>query len=209
LRLAVDSIPPSLIKDDHFYLSPPDFDMQNVFIDDNGNITGIIDWDSARTMPLIRACVRYPLWITRDWNPTMYRWQEEEEEKKGSSNNAAHTCSCFEENSPTELSRYRRVYADAFAALDLPAELYASELTRLSHILESIEFAAQNMCFRMSIVPRLLEHAFDGRVPFDYTEYCKAYLEGKADAWLEQAKEAFGRMWHAEWESGEGGQREA
>ena len=39
---------------DGFVLSPPDFDSQNILVDDQGNVTGIIDWDLVQTLP---SCV--------------------------------------------------------------------------------------------------------------------------------------------------------
>ncbi|POR36282.1 Uncharacterized protein TPAR_03534 [Tolypocladium paradoxum] len=54
-----------------FVLCPPDFDSQNVIVDDEGNVTGLIDWDLAQTMPRCVGYARYPGWITRDWDPLM------------------------------------------------------------------------------------------------------------------------------------------
>lgn len=34
-----------------FVLSLPDFDSQNIMIDERGNLTGIIDWDNVQTVP--------------------------------------------------------------------------------------------------------------------------------------------------------------
>ena len=37
-----------------FVLSVPDFDSQNIMVDDQGNLTGIIDWDLAQNYAPVR-----------------------------------------------------------------------------------------------------------------------------------------------------------
>lgn len=51
---------PDLDSQDGFVLCPPDFDSQNVLVDDQVNVTGIIDWDMAHTMPRPLGYARYP-----------------------------------------------------------------------------------------------------------------------------------------------------
>lgn len=43
-----------------FYLAHTDLDAQNIFVNDDGSIAGIIDWEFAVTLPL-RAAEHYPL----------------------------------------------------------------------------------------------------------------------------------------------------
>ncbi|KAI3330977.1 hypothetical protein F4824DRAFT_477036 [Ustulina deusta] len=57
-----------------FVLCPPGFDSQNILVDDEGTVTGLIDWDLVQTMPRFVGYARYPGWITRDWDPLMYGW---------------------------------------------------------------------------------------------------------------------------------------
>ncbi|KAF5000860.1 hypothetical protein FGRMN_1469 [Fusarium graminum] len=66
--------PPDLDSHSRFALRPPDFDSQNILVDDKGNVTGIIDWDLCQTMLPHQGYARYPGWITRDWDPLMYGW---------------------------------------------------------------------------------------------------------------------------------------
>ncbi|KAF5679557.1 hypothetical protein FDENT_8705 [Fusarium denticulatum] len=40
---------PFLRSHSHFVLCPPDFDSQNVLVDEQGNVTGLIDWDHCQT----------------------------------------------------------------------------------------------------------------------------------------------------------------
>ncbi|KAK3695788.1 hypothetical protein B0T22DRAFT_509224 [Podospora appendiculata] len=58
---------------DSYALAFPDFDSQNVLADDDGNVVGFIDWDLAKTMPCFVGYACCPGWITRDWDPLMYR----------------------------------------------------------------------------------------------------------------------------------------
>ena len=76
-----------------FVLRPPDFDSQNIMIDERGKLTGIIDWDNVQTFPSFVGYSRYLGWITRDWDPLMHGWPKSDEE-----------------NSPAELTRYRKYY---------------------------------------------------------------------------------------------------
>lgn len=58
-----------------FYLSHPDFGYQNILVDADGNVTGMIDWDDLTVGPRQSAFARYPSWITRDWDPIMYGYR--------------------------------------------------------------------------------------------------------------------------------------
>lgn len=185
VRMAVDSIPETLLHDGSFTLTPPDFDSQNIFVDDEGNITGFIDWDSVITQPRVLGYCRYPTFITRDWDPAMYAYGE---------GDSTH------ENSPQELSYYRQIYADVFAHFGLPATEFSPDDTKLSHIVEAIEIAAGSRICRSGIVEKLLDHAFHHTVPFTYRELLDALENGKVEEWIGQIRNQFAKMWFAEWE---------
>ncbi|KAF6782191.1 hypothetical protein CSOJ01_16020 [Colletotrichum sojae] len=51
-----------------FVLCPPDFNYQNIMMDEEDDITGLIDWDLAHTVPRVVGYVSYPSWISRDQN---------------------------------------------------------------------------------------------------------------------------------------------
>lgn len=126
-----------------FVLSIPDFDSQNIMVDDEGNLTGIIDWDLVQTLPRCVGYSRYPGWITRDWDPLMYGWP-----KAGS------------ENSPEELERYRMHYDQAMGeAMQWSGDW---EFTRKSHIWEAIWIAALNSVNRLEICCKLVPEAIGG-----------------------------------------------
>jgi hypothetical protein len=55
-----------------FVLSLPNFNPQNIMIDERGNLTGIISWEHVQTVPRFLGYSSFPSWITRDWDPLMY-----------------------------------------------------------------------------------------------------------------------------------------
>jgi aminoglycoside phosphotransferase (APT) family kinase protein len=60
-----------------FLLHHPDFSYQNILVNDEGDVTGIIDWDGIATAPRELSFARYPSWITRDWDPHAYQYPTE------------------------------------------------------------------------------------------------------------------------------------
>jgi aminoglycoside phosphotransferase (APT) family kinase protein len=139
----VDAILPFLPSDvaEQFVLSIPDFDAQNVMVDDEGNVTGIIDWDLVQTAPLYAGYTSYPSFITRDWNPLMYGWPKQADS----------------ENSPEELERYRAYYNQQMgSALGQEGEWMYTEK---SHITEAVWNAALDGTCRLEICAKLIQTA--------------------------------------------------
>ncbi|KAL9132085.1 MAG: hypothetical protein Q9217_000121 [Psora testacea] len=183
LRLAIDSTPQSLDRNGKFTLGHPDLNYQNIFVDDDGNIKGLIDWDGMHTLPRALGFARYPSWITRDWDPVKYGYGLPDSR---------------EEDSPEQLISYRREYATALANLQLPPADYSVDDTRLSQILEAIEIAVEDTICRSMIIQKLLQYAFDGTVPFTFPEFSDLWLANQAHEWMAAVREAFEGMWHAE-----------
>ena len=52
-----------------FVLAHPDFAPQNMLVEDDGTLCGIIDWDGVAAVPLSIGCLRYPDWLMSDWHP--------------------------------------------------------------------------------------------------------------------------------------------
>ncbi|AEO67161.1 uncharacterized protein THITE_14102, partial [Thermothielavioides terrestris NRRL 8126] len=124
---------PDLDPEDGFVLCPPDFDSQNILVDEAGTITGIIDWDLAHTVPRRLGYCRYPGWITRDWDPLMYGWPKMADS----------------EDSPEALAQYRAYYNDEMGkALDWQGDW---KFTEKSHITEAVWIAALNRINRLEI----------------------------------------------------------
>ncbi|QDS71166.1 hypothetical protein FKW77_010086 [Venturia effusa] len=58
-----------------FVLAPPDFGSQNLLCDDDGNITAILDWDTAETRPRMVGWCLPPDWLIVDWfGNQIYTW---------------------------------------------------------------------------------------------------------------------------------------
>jgi hypothetical protein len=187
LQIIIDSIPSELDGNGFFPISPADFDWQNVMIDSNWRITGIIDWDNVKTKPVAFGCLRYPAWITRDFDPYNYAYyQHEGADIPG-------------ESRPEELSRYRQHYVKAIEAS--ARDPNAANMTKVSHLLHAIGSALGCQFRRCSITVKLLEHAFCGNMPFTYPQYCDANVAGETEEMDKLVREACKSMWHAEWES--------
>ncbi|KAJ5909258.1 hypothetical protein N7495_001940 [Penicillium taxi] len=74
LRLLISWIPkPDL---DPFVITHPDFDIQNFRVSEEGELRSAIDWDGVATMPRTLSNQRYPGWLKRDWDPSIYRYKE-------------------------------------------------------------------------------------------------------------------------------------
>ncbi|CVK90283.1 uncharacterized protein FMAN_08723 [Fusarium mangiferae] len=134
---------PFLRSHSHFVLCPPDFDSQNVLVDEQGNVTGLIDWDHCQTVPPQLGYACYPGWITRDWDPLMYGWPH---------------MPGFED-SPEELQRYRAHYNK-----EMCKELSGkgdSALTQDSHIAEAVTIAAFSSMNRLEICRKFVEVALN------------------------------------------------
>ncbi|EWZ39261.1 hypothetical protein FOCG_09000 [Fusarium oxysporum f. sp. radicis-lycopersici 26381] len=133
---------PDLDSHSRFVLCPPDFDSQNILVDDKGDVTGIIDWDLCQTMPPHQGYASYPGWITRDWDPLMYGWPAMDTE-----------------DSPDTLQRYRDHYNKELGkALSWKGDW---ALTEHSHITEAVWLAVLNRMNRRDILRKFVEVALD------------------------------------------------
>lgn len=47
-------------------MSVPDYDFQNIYIDNDGKVTGLLDWDDLIIGPRQAGYARYLLWLVRD-----------------------------------------------------------------------------------------------------------------------------------------------
>lgn len=67
-------------------IAPPDFNMQNIMVDNDGQVTGFLDWDGVQVVPCYRGWARYPKFLYRDWslyfdNDSDLYWDGKEMEK--------------------------------------------------------------------------------------------------------------------------------
>jgi len=146
LHLFLSALTDNTLGGPPFVLSHPDFDFQNVLVDDDGTITGIIDWDNVDIRPRQGAAAAYPMWLTVDWDPLFYGWSKD----ASSENNAVY-------DSPAELANYRRAYLDAITRAS------SGKLTHItcnSHIWTTLYIALSNGMATSGIVDHLSKFVF-------------------------------------------------
>ncbi|OCH92381.1 hypothetical protein OBBRIDRAFT_802655 [Obba rivulosa] len=80
-----------------FALGHPDFDSQNVLVDDTGEVTGLIDWDGVAMVPVQLGALACPAWLTVDSDQIMYDLYKEQPHH----------------DSEADLHMYRKMYTDA------------------------------------------------------------------------------------------------
>lgn len=135
----MNAVLPNLPSRDGFVISLRDFGSQNIMVDDQGNVTGLIDWDLAQTMPRHVGYARYPGWITRDWDPLMYGWPKMTDT----------------EDSPGTLDAYRAHYNKELGrALNWKGDWDLTDKPRFS---EAAWIAAMNWHNRLEICRKLVQ----------------------------------------------------
>ncbi|KAK0666551.1 hypothetical protein QBC41DRAFT_325577 [Cercophora samala] len=141
LDVLVDCLPKT---DRRFVLELPGCDSTNILVDQDGKVTGVTDWDFAQTVPGFVGYAKYPGWLTRDWDPVLYRPDLETED------------------SPFVLEEYRNYYANEMeAALARNDDLMSasSQYTRKSHIYEAIWIALHSKMCRYEICRKFIQTA--------------------------------------------------
>lgn len=81
-----------------FVLRHNDLDLQNILADDDGNVTGILDWDGCITAPRCAGYASVPEFLRLDWQPNF------DLEKKP--------------HMAWKMDYYRQIYADAMLETD-------------------------------------------------------------------------------------------
>ncbi|KAJ7814112.1 kinase-like protein, partial [Mycena olivaceomarginata] len=144
LRMFAGALPDTSLDGPPFVLSMPDFNYQNIFVDDNGEVTGLIDWDDIFAGPRQGGYARYPSWITRDWDPLMYGYPTIPSREE------------LQEDSPSALQAFRAEYLAIFEQVDLASARY----TRDSHVYEAVEIATFSPFCRGHILDKLTRYVF-------------------------------------------------
>ncbi|OKL55540.1 hypothetical protein UA08_09234 [Talaromyces atroroseus] len=151
LQMFVDWIPEPEPTSGHdpFVLAHWDLNIQNVLVADDGTVKGIIDWDGVSAVPRSVGNERYPSWLTRDWDPAMYGWNEGMErgiKPKG-----------LWEDSPETLRRYRSIYAESIRSLSSSPEM-SFKLTRNSVVCENIHIAVLDPLCTFGILQNIVKN---------------------------------------------------
>ncbi|KAK8164039.1 hypothetical protein IWX90DRAFT_435830 [Phyllosticta citrichinensis] len=125
---------------ERFSIVPPDFDWQNILVDDDGNVTGLIDWDDMRTQHGLKGWASCPRFLRTDWIYIgMPPWEEDIN------------------MSPQDLLRYRRDYAN-YIAEAVNGEGDAC-FTMKSAVWQAIEQALKQSWDRTAILTKILTAA--------------------------------------------------
>lgn len=179
LEFFVDCMTDFFTADDRsFVLTHPDFDIQNFLVSPQGRLVGIIDWDGVGAWPRSLGNLRYPGWLTRDWDPGMYGYE---------SDGVLHDPE-MREDSPQTLARHRKVYQDAIRdALGKQNSQAGNQeyYTSATLITENLAIAASNQMGRGNILRKIVhEIAVVAKVPCSnqrllYMELCEFLGEGK------------------------------
>ncbi|KAH8734183.1 hypothetical protein BGZ61DRAFT_491590 [Ilyonectria robusta] len=150
LRQLIDWLP-KVPGPNPFVLAHPDFDIQNVLVSDDGQLQGIIDWDGVAAVPRSTGNECYPSWLTRDWDPMSYHYQEPTEDDEEPPINT--------EDSPENLKKYRQVYRECFKKAQEQGEAGNDDITRQSLIADNLAIAAADVTCRAAILSTVVQKA--------------------------------------------------
>ncbi|KAF3021373.1 hypothetical protein E8E15_009211 [Penicillium rubens] len=162
---------------DPFVLAHPDFDIQNFIVSEEGELRGIIDWDGIAAVPRTLGNERYPGWLTRDWDPAMYGYNESMEhgvEPEG-----------VWEDSPESLAYYRGIYDDIMARHRMERRGSEANLCRMSLITENLAIAVDDPRCRSAILRKMVQEIWavaerGGQQP-DFTDLADMFAESNVD----------------------------
>ncbi|KAI2720996.1 hypothetical protein CBS147332_4236 [Penicillium roqueforti] len=146
LRMFVDWTPePNGGKS--FVLSHPNPNIFNFLVSEDGSVRAILDWHGAHTSSPSIGNESYPLWLMRDWDPSVYIWSEEMEQ-------GIHDEENVWEDSPDTLKFYQNVYAQCIA--DLRPESENAKVTRNSVLFQHLMMATGDPMFSLGITEKIL-----------------------------------------------------
>lgn len=180
LKALVDCIPPST-GTKPFVLAHPDYDIQNFIVSDEGELQGIIDWDGVAAVPRRAGSERYPGWLTRDWDPVMYGYQESMDEGGEPEE--------VWEDSPETLKHFRKLYRDMVATCREtwkgPVEAIPDEgITRMSLVIENLVIAADEPQSRNEILRKIvneMEEVSEAEGELDFMDLVDDFASGSVD----------------------------
>lgn len=144
LRLFLGGVPDPRYDGAPFTLCPPDFDSQNILVDDSGDVVAFIDWDGIATQPRQLGALKYPAWLTIDWDPRTYDEYKEEPPF----------------DTPEELHMYREMYVNA---VDEVSGGTLGDVVRNSHVVSVLRRALRWWVTMSHIVVQVGKYVFEDR----------------------------------------------
>ncbi|RDX51451.1 hypothetical protein OH76DRAFT_292129 [Lentinus brumalis] len=160
LRMLLATLPDDRFDGPPFHFGHPDFDSQNILINDAGEVSGFLDWDGLCILPRQVAALTYPSWLTVDWDPGAYAG--------------------YKENPPydteADLHMYRQMYN---ASIDAASGGRFTDITRNSHVVSSLFVAVNAMYQCYDILDKVGTYVFG----VEETVY-KMYFGLRRSTWL-------------------------
>ncbi|KAI0369074.1 hypothetical protein BV20DRAFT_1122413 [Pilatotrama ljubarskyi] len=156
-QLFVGALPDPRYDSAPFTFDHPDFNTQNIFVDDTGRLVGIIDWDGVSIQPRQTGALCYSALVTLDWNP-------------GRS-----------DVDPEEMHRYREMYTEA---IRVASNGKLDAVVRSSHVSLCVCACAAGGPEAHMVLIRLGEYVFgSATVTVDVLEGLErgSWLTGPAD----------------------------
>lgn len=145
LRMFADWTPEP-IAGKSFVMAHANCNIFSFIVSDDGSVRGILNWHNTQADPPSIGNEAYPLWLMRDWDPTIYGWTEEMEHGIKSEE------LCWED-SPDTLEFYRNVYAQCIASLRPESE--NAKLTRNSPLFIHLMMAMQGSMFSIGTASKI------------------------------------------------------
>ncbi|PYH56288.1 uncharacterized protein BO96DRAFT_456817 [Aspergillus niger CBS 101883] len=149
LEMMIGCMPLSTSQKDEaaetFVLAVPQFDSVNIRIDEQCNVSGIIDWDGVQTMPRFLGYATFPKWIMRDMDPVERGWSLESQE-----------------DSAEQLRWYRLLYNRKMQGL--LNGVGDARFVNKTHIFSSILLAIDNPAARKEIVRTLVGKVYPAKL---------------------------------------------
>ena len=166
LRLFIEwSVTARKTEEKPFVLAHADLDYQNILVNNDGSLAGIIDWDGVAAVPRHIGCQSFPKFITQDYDPANYAYDVE----------VGNPMEGYLADSPAELTCYRAMYAqfmESYLSIGDQVNLTrsrqhaahvrkprkdAADLTRGSLMTTTLHLAAK----APSVMKRSMVHLFD------------------------------------------------
>ncbi|KAI1092169.1 hypothetical protein F5B19DRAFT_455839 [Rostrohypoxylon terebratum] len=169
-----------------FVLTHSDLKMHNIIVSEEGNIEGILGWDSVRIAPKSVGNEALPSWLVRDFNPFVWRWQpgpdfwrnkgwyEDEDEDEDEAEGNRH------EDAPWLLRELRDQYASIINAEQLKRGIDREvDLTKQSLMSLSLNTAVRDPRCRAAILRRILEKCSRTSEKFDFDHIIDVFGRGE------------------------------
>ncbi|KAI1211807.1 uncharacterized protein F4807DRAFT_377467 [Annulohypoxylon truncatum] len=166
-RLRKDKEKEDGAKTMRFVLTHFDLKMRNIVVSKEGDVKGILGWDSVRIVPKSAGNEALPSWLVRDFNPFVWRWRPAPEfwRKKGCYEDEAE--SNRYEDAPWTLRELRDEYAAIMQQLkrDIDGDV---NMTKQSLVTLSLSTAVRDPRCRTAILRRVLEKCSRTSEEFDF-----------------------------------------